>query len=556
MRNLPYSTPETKARAQKIWAQSASRSSRGSTGLLLFGLPFLVYVGALFAAPEFVKSSVNPQILRTYSELRNLLEQGLVSANERIREVAFKAQPHVEQTHVAAKVIADTKIEPIIQSLSPTEVVAHQGEDAVFGRKLPLEYSNRSVDINMVLDDFEKRIPSTFDVPDNLRSRVGFWLSVYSIYSSRYHIIHHVDYPWLVFQVIDVTPIAEGPGHKWTRYHRAEAFTEKALKSVREDLRKLSKMKKYDKLTEKQRQYFELLKAIPGKRQNVFAHAATHTRIQMGQKDFFKMGLMRGSKYLPRMEEIFAQYDLPVELTRLPLVESSFNDKAVSKVGASGIWQFMPNIGRQFMKVSETIDERNSPLKATEGAARLLLENIRITRSWPFAITAYNHGPGGVLRASKKLRTNDLAVIIDRYNSDRFGFASSNFYTSFLAALHAERYQNEIFGDLPKYPPHETEDIRLARSFRAKELINIVGISFEELKLYNKDLRARSMHSLVLPKGYRLSLPPGRRARLELFKLSERNTPKKRGAMRTQPQPKRIKITFDEESTRGSSPKL
>jgi membrane-bound lytic murein transglycosylase D len=534
---MPYSTPRTKARAEQLIAQSNRRNSRSNSLILLLGLPFALYLGLFLASPSYVRTTVHPF-------LQNLGQQVYQFANQWMEDQAVKNEPLIEQ----AKEEIQEHVAPIIKSLNPTDVVAATGEDAVFGENLRQEFSDVRVTPEMVLSDYDFRVPKTFDVPENLRKRVGFWLSIYSVYSSRFHIIHHVDYPWIIYKIVDITPIAEGPGNKWTRYHKAEKFVDQAVQKVRQDLRKLSLMKNYDNINEEQRRYLELASTIPGKTSKVLSYAASNVRVQLGQKDFFKMGLIRASKYLPKMEEIFAQYDLPVELTRLPLVESSFNDKAVSKVGASGIWQFMPSIGKHYMKINETIDERNSPLKATEGAAKLMLSNRRITNQWPFAITAYNHGPGGIIKASKKLRTNDLAVIIDKYNSKSFGFASSNFYTSFLAALHAERYQEEIFGDIPKYPPHENEEIRLDKPYKTNKLVSILGITYEELKLYNIDLRAKSVSKgLVLPKGYRLFLPPGRKARLELYAMDEQASAKSRNTRRNPPGPKRIQITFEEE---------
>lgn len=545
MRNLPYSTPSTKALAQRQLELAKQRQNRGNSLLLFIGLPFAMYLGLFFASPEYVRNTVHPLAIHFMKK-----------TNEWVRKQALTTQPVLEKTEA----VVEKQIEPIVRSLQPTDVVAATGEDAVFGENLPKDYAVPEVTIEMILSDYDRRIPQTFDIPENLRKRVGFWLSIYSVYSSRYHIIHHVEYPWIVYKVVDTTPIVEGPGNKWTRYHRADKYVEQAIAKVRSDLKNLSVLQSKKLLTSKklsadQDRYLQILSALPGGRSRNLSLASQNVRVQLGQKDFFRMGLIRGSKYLPRMEEIFAQYDLPIELTRLPLVESSFNDRAVSKVGASGIWQFMPTIGKHYMKVSDTIDERNSPLKATEGAAKLMLSNFRITKRWPFAITAYNHGPGGILRASKKLKTNDLAVIIDKYNSRSFGFASSNFYTSYLAALHAERYQEEIFGDIPKYPPHETEDIRLTQSFKAQKLVSILGITYEELKLYNKDLRTKAFSgNTSLPKGYRLFLPPGRRARLELYTLNEKSAVRSKGAQRKPRGPKRIQITFDDEAPRSRLP--
>ena len=119
-------------------------------------------------------------------------------------------------------------------------------------------------------------------------------------------------------------------------------------------------------------------------------------RTQTGVRERFREGVQSSRRYIKAMEEIFEREGVPVELTRLPLVESSFNLSATSKVGAAGIWQFMPATGRLYeMKVSNAVDERRDPLIATEAAARFLRSNYEKLGAWPLAITAYNHGPGG-----------------------------------------------------------------------------------------------------------------------------------------------------------------
>ena len=216
------------------------------------------------------------------------------------------------------------------------------------------------------------------------------------------------------------------------------------------------------------------------------------------------------------MEQIFAKYDVPVEIVKLPLVESSFNENAQSKVGASGVWQFMPAMGKKFLKIGHHADERNSPIKATEAAAKMLKGNFKILKSWPLAITAYNHGPGGLIKAKKILKTDDLEEIIENYKGRRFSFASQNFYSEFLAALYADKYQQEIFGTLDKHSPIEADTLRLKRSIRVMELAKIAGVTVEEIKLHNPDLRKRVVkRNPFLPAGYTIRLPVGSLERIE-----------------------------------------
>src|SRR6202012_5672795 len=122
------------------------------------------------------------------------------------------------------------------------------------------------------------------------------------------------------------------------------------------------------------------------------------------------------------------------------------------------------------------VDQRLDPYVATEAAANLMLYNYRLLGTWPLTITAYNHGPGGLKHAQDELGTSDIAVIVKRYNGATFGFASRNFYVSFLAALEVDRNAEKYFGPLPRLPDTDSSTVELpdyipvealARAFKA-----------------------------------------------------------------------------------------
>src|SRR5438093_961900 len=93
---------------------------------------------------------------------------------------------------------------------------------------------------------------------------------------------------------------------------------------------------------------------------------------QRGLRERFAEGVRVSRAYFPEMERIFREEGLPVELVRLPLIESCFNLRAYSKAGAAGVWQFMPKTGRLFMRVDNLVDERRDPISSTRAAARFL----------------------------------------------------------------------------------------------------------------------------------------------------------------------------------------
>jgi membrane-bound lytic murein transglycosylase D len=103
---------------------------------------------------------------------------------------------------------------------------------------------------------------------------------------------------------------------------------------------------------------------------------------------------------------------------------------------------------RLFMRVDYLVDERLDPYTASEGAARLLRGNYERLGSWPLAITAYNHGPGGMAKAVRILGTRDIGTIVARHRSPSFGFASRNFYAEFMAARRIDRDPARYFGPI------------------------------------------------------------------------------------------------------------
>jgi membrane-bound lytic murein transglycosylase D len=365
---------------------------------------------------------------------------------------------------------------------------------------------------NKILNDFSNRLSDGFKISEGLRERASFWFDIYTRYGEAHHVVHHVRFPWIVFEIVDTTDlILQGKGPLWLRRERGQKFADKRVKEIRSALKSLSKRKDYESLPRLEQKLFKTLASVPGPRKQVIRFALENIRSQLGQRDFYQRGLVNSSKYLTYMEEEFHKAGLPTELTRMPFVESSFNEMAYSKVGASGIWQIMPTTGKSYMIVNDVIDERNSPLKATAAAARLLKFYNRTLGSWPLAITAYNNGIGNIQKAIKKSKSRELDEIIHRYHQGDFRFASSNFYTCFLAALYAEKYHELLFKNVNRAPLQEREEIRLATRTRARNLHKITGLNKEELLRYNLDLRSALKAGATLPSGYRLHIPPNRR---------------------------------------------
>jgi len=250
----------------------------------------------------------------------------------------------------------------------------------------------------------------------------------------------------------------------------------------------------------------------PGTDARTFRQAADNVRFQRGQSDRFREGLVRSGQWKPHIRAILAQHELPAELDVLPHVESSFNPRAYSKVAAAGMWQFMPATAQGYMQVNSIVDQRMDPYVSTEAAARLLRRNYQATGSWPLAITAYNIGAGGMLRATKAMATTDIETIVKNYRGPSFGFASRNFYTSFLAALEVDRNASRYFGNLQPAAPLAYDTVVTTHYVPAAAMARAAGVDIEVLRRYNPALLepvwTGEKH---IPKGLQLRLPRDQR---------------------------------------------
>jgi membrane-bound lytic murein transglycosylase D len=248
----------------------------------------------------------------------------------------------------------------------------------------------------------------------------------------------------------------------------------------------------------------------PGVSNATLKKAARSLRFQLGQADKFRAGLIRSGAWRAHIEDTLRELGVPGELVALPHVESSYNPRAYSRVGAAGMWQFTRQTGRRYLRVDHVVDERLDPFKSTTAAARLLRDNYRITHAWPLAITAYNHGASGMRRASQKLGTRDIATIVRKYKSRTFGFASRNFYVSFLAASAIDKNPVRHFGLLTPDAPIEDKLIELPHYYPAQSLARALGIDMATLRDHNLSLRPSVWNgSKYIPRGYALRIPRG-----------------------------------------------
>ena len=173
------------------------------------------------------------------------------------------------------------------------------------------------------------------------------------------------------------------------------------------------------------------------------------------------------------------------------------------------MWQFMPGTGRIFLHVDSDYDDRLDPLRSSVAAAKLLRKNYELLGTWPLAITAYNHGAGGMARAVKTVGTKNFGVLADSYKSRTFGFASRNFYAEFLAAVDVMATASSRC-PLAWTEPYAVEEYRMDAFLNFADLASLTGLGKERLAALNPALGQRVLTGKYrVPRDYRLNLPAG-----------------------------------------------
>lgn len=345
-----------------------------------------------------------------------------------------------------------------------------------------------------------------FPVHNEMVEACQFWIKIFGQYNTNQYLIHDSRKLNVIYEVVTWGDLDESKADDPFTKEQKEFFKKKTghykdllsgIAAVYPDTNKMNQPQKV------------LLRKLTGfKSKNDFLEARHRIRIQRGQKNKFKRGLEISGRYMPFLKETFEESNLPEELIVLPNVESSFNYKAYSSVGAAGIWQFTRGTGKQYLKITYELDERLDPILATEAAAKLLKRNFEVLGSWPLAITAYNHGVHGMKRAIKKLNTSDLNTIIKNYRNRYFKFASRNFYCEFIAALHVTQNYMSYFGPINLEKPITFKEYELTQYITYKTLADHLNIEEELFRKYNPALRHPVYYnSKYIPKGYRIRLP-------------------------------------------------
>ncbi|MBQ4913403.1 LysM peptidoglycan-binding domain-containing protein [Maribacter sp. MMG018] len=223
-----------------------------------------------------------------------------------------------------------------------------------------------------------------------------------------------------------------------------------------------------------------------------------------------KRGLMQrmltaSQFYFPLFEQQMDNYNIPLEMKYLSIIESALNPKARSRVGATGLWQFMYSTGKMYdLDVTSYVDERSDPIKSTEAACKYLSKLYDIFNDWDLALAAYNSGPGNVNKAIRRSGGYKNYWNIRR-NLPR---ETAGYVPAFLATMYIFEYAEEhgLKGKKIERPYFETDTVHVKSLITFDQISELVGIDKEELKILNPSYKLNAI-PYIEGKNYALRLP-------------------------------------------------
>ncbi|MCW5892874.1 MAG: transglycosylase SLT domain-containing protein [bacterium] len=351
---------------------------------------------------------------------------------------------------------------------------------------------------------------ASFPRPASMEHQIRFWRTIFADYGKRQIVVHDTIDLDRIYSVLDFRALAADPSIGPIRLERIEKDAiEQELARLRALFARFAAGVDPATLPADEKRIYDLFARDTDPRKFEVAAGEKRLRTQRGIREKFEHGYRTARRYFPEMERIFRDEGLPTDLTRLPLIESCFNLEAYSKVGAAGIWQFMPSTGKIFaLQVDNVVDERRDPILATRAAARFLRDSHQRLGSWPLAITAYNHGPGGLARAVRETGSRDIGHIVRHYDGPAFGFASRNFYAEFLAALDVDKHHEAWFGQVPQWPLDPTRVRALEAPIGFEAAARVARTDRNTLAALNPALMDPILSGArAIPSGYALRIP-------------------------------------------------
>ena len=210
-----------------------------------------------------------------------------------------------------------------------------------------------------------------------------------------------------------------------------------------------------------------------------------------------------GNFYMPIFEEALEAYQIPLELKYLPVIESALNPRAVSRVGATGLWQFMLATGKQYnLQINSLVDERRDPIKASYAAAHLLSDLYKVFGDWNLVIAAYNCGPGNVSKAIQRSGgSKDYWHIYPYLPRETRGYVPAFFAANYMMTYYSQHNICPMSSRLPT----KTDTVMVNRKIHLEQISKVLNIDMEMLRSLNPMYRHDIIPGNTEP--YALRLP-------------------------------------------------
>jgi membrane-bound lytic murein transglycosylase D len=209
--------------------------------------------------------------------------------------------------------------------------------------------------------------------------------------------------------------------------------------------------------------------------------------------------------YFPIFEEALAKQNVPLEIKYLAVVESALNPKAVSRVGATGLWQFMYQTGKQYnLNIDSYVDERSDPLKSSEAAAQYMTNMFTIFNDWDLVLASYNSGPGNVSKAIRRSGGQQNFWNIKKHLPQE----TQGYVPAFLATMYIYEYHT-VHGIVPKKAlvrQFATDTVMVKKEMSFAQISNLLDIPVEQLQALNPSYK-RNVVPFYSDKSHYLTLP-------------------------------------------------
>ncbi len=218
------------------------------------------------------------------------------------------------------------------------------------------------------------------------------------------------------------------------------------------------------------------------------------------------VSIMLGAQnfYMPIFEQALESYGVPLELKYLPVIESALNPNAVSRVGATGLWQFMLTTGKQYgLEVNSLVDERRDPVLASYAAAHYLKDLYRIFGDWSLVIAAYNCGPENINKAIHRAGgEKDYWQIYPYLPRETRGYVPAFIAANYIMNYYCEHNICPMLTNLPA----KTDTIVVNQDVHFNQIAGVIGISTEQLKELNPQYRRNIVNGNNKPSAIRLPM--------------------------------------------------